>query len=537
MPKVVVTIPFVGYILTATESTEGLIVLGLVVLFLIILYVVAELLKKEPEDEYEDLVGERRHVKTAKELRMEEKERAKRMDEEDRELLYGEKARRKQARKEEKKRKKIRTGGFVDEIYEDDLEEEPTQNPVVTGIPCSGIYSGTCLCSLCKEGEEWQIKSTKKFIQNLQTVSTTWMAVYRVLGSSLGRTFTGNRDTTIRTLSMLMYTKPDGHLLRSELALISNMARTIKDESERSRLMTEYDEILKEIEQLPNMFGSTDIIDAERVALNLAARREKLSENDHLVICISRTQGSAGNDIGFELADNLHINYYDVEIFDQVLKRLEAEKGDVQDKENFTEFNKYGKKSHESFRTKLKELNRYHGLNKQDAVFFNMSDLICELARTEDCLIIKWSHFAFCFLGNINSSCRIGAITASFHSFHKILKVFLQTLFIFLFCHFINSTCFILIHSFMNCPKAVYIDVGREILNFPVGYICFRNVVLYSKQFIYHDISSPCLHDSDLLEAIKCTPLSSAVISSFFGTMRRIGLPVIHLNFYRISLV
>lgn len=106
------------------------------------------------------------------------------------------------------------------------------------------------------------------------------------------------------------------------------------------------------------------------------------------MICISRTQGSAGNDIGFELADNLHINYYDVEIFDQVLKRLEAEKGDVQDKENFTEFNKYGKKSHESFRTKLKELNRYHGLNKQDAVFFNMSDLICELARTEDCLIM-----------------------------------------------------------------------------------------------------------------------------------------------------
>ena len=48
--KVVVTIPFVGYILTATESTEGLIILGLVVLFLIILYVVAELLKKEPED-------------------------------------------------------------------------------------------------------------------------------------------------------------------------------------------------------------------------------------------------------------------------------------------------------------------------------------------------------------------------------------------------------------------------------------------------------------------------------------------------------
>ena len=70
VPKVVVTIPLVGYVLTATESTEGLIVLGLIVLFLIILYVVAELHKKEPEDEYEDLLGDSRHEKTAKELSM-----------------------------------------------------------------------------------------------------------------------------------------------------------------------------------------------------------------------------------------------------------------------------------------------------------------------------------------------------------------------------------------------------------------------------------------------------------------------------------
>ena len=211
--------------------------------------------------------------------------------------------------------------------------------------------------------------------------------VYHVLGSSLGRTFTGNRDTTIRTLSMLMYTKPDGHLLRSELALISNMARTIKDPAEKSRLMTEYDEILKAIEQLPNMFGSTDILDAERAALNLAARREKISENDHLVICISRTQGSAGNDIGFELADKLHINYYDSEIFEQVLKRQEEEKFHIKEKECFTEFDKYGKKR-ETLKSKLRNMYRYHGLNREDAVFFNMSDLICNLARTEDCIIV-----------------------------------------------------------------------------------------------------------------------------------------------------
>ena len=53
-----------------------------------------------------------------------------------------------------------------------------------------------------------------------------------------------------------------------------------------------------------------------------------------------------------------HMGEYDVEIFNQVMKRLEAEKDNVQDKENFTDFNKYGKKTHESLKTKLKELNR-----------------------------------------------------------------------------------------------------------------------------------------------------------------------------------
>ena len=107
VPKIVVTIPFVGYLLVATESIEGLIILGLVILFLIILYVIAELWKKEPEDEYEDLQGDTRHVKTSKELKMEEKARARKMKEEDNELLYGEKQKKKRAKKEEKiKRKK-----------------------------------------------------------------------------------------------------------------------------------------------------------------------------------------------------------------------------------------------------------------------------------------------------------------------------------------------------------------------------------------------------------------------------------------------
>lgn len=56
--------------------------------------------------------------------------------------------------------------------------------------------------------------------------------------------------------------------------------------------MIEYDSILKEIESLPDTFGQTDIVDKERISLNnlIARRQNEISENDHLIICISRTQ-------------------------------------------------------------------------------------------------------------------------------------------------------------------------------------------------------------------------------------------------------
>ena len=39
-------------------------------------------------------------------------------------------------------------------------------------------------------------------------------------------------------------------------------------------------------------------------------------------------------------------------------------------------------------KSKLRNMYRYHGLNREDAIFFHMSDLICNLARTEDCIIV-----------------------------------------------------------------------------------------------------------------------------------------------------
>ena len=114
VPKVVVTIGYVGYLMVATESIEGLIILGLVVLFLIILYVIAELWKKEPDDIEEDVNDpEPGYVKSRKELKQEEKARARRMKEEEKEIIQEEKARKHKNKKADKR--KVRTGGFVDE--------------------------------------------------------------------------------------------------------------------------------------------------------------------------------------------------------------------------------------------------------------------------------------------------------------------------------------------------------------------------------------------------------------------------------------
>lgn len=135
VPKVVITIGLLGYLLVATESIEGLIVLGLAVLFLIILYVIAELWKKEPQEYLEeDEDPEPGYIKSNKELKREEKEKARLMKEEERQIKKEDKLR----RKEEKRI--IRTGGFVDEIYEDDLTPDEPERPVTVQTATSEAH-------------------------------------------------------------------------------------------------------------------------------------------------------------------------------------------------------------------------------------------------------------------------------------------------------------------------------------------------------------------------------------------------------------
>ena len=215
--------------------------------------------------------------------------------------------------------------------------------------------------------------------------------VYRILGSGLGRVFTGSREATVRELERIMGDVTMGHYLRSEMALIGNMARTIPDKAQRSRIMSRYNDILTELEHLPQSFASVDIRDEEIASLNSANLDTRFGTDNHLIICIGRTYGCAGTDIGFALADRLHINYYDSEIFTEVLERLEAEKDDVRDRASFAHHQNLNKslgRDHRSLKEHLEDFNRYHGLSKEDAVFFNQSDLLCDMAKKEDFIVM-----------------------------------------------------------------------------------------------------------------------------------------------------
>lgn len=215
--------------------------------------------------------------------------------------------------------------------------------------------------------------------------------VYRILGSGLGRVFNSSRESTIQDLMRIMLEQPKIHYLRSELALIGNMARTITNKDDRSRIMTEYNNILHMLDSMPTSFA-IDILDQRAAQLNSSRLSGRFADGQHLIVCIGRTYGCAGTDIGFALADKLKINYYDSEIFAEVLERLEAEPDEVCDRASFAHHQNLnqclGIDRDRTLKEWIREFNRYHGLPKGDAVFFNQSDLICEMAKKEDFIIM-----------------------------------------------------------------------------------------------------------------------------------------------------
>lgn len=230
-----------------------------------------------------------------------------------------------------------------------------------------------------------------QFLDLAQRIYDLDTEVYAILGSGLGRVFTGRQEDTVRELAHMMGDLTKAHFLRSEIALIGNMARTIRDKNQRSRVMSTYNELLLELEHLPKSFTSVDIRDEEIATLDKANLVTRFGENDHLIICIGRTYGCAGTDIGFALADKLHINYYDSEIFTEVLERLEAEKSSVRDRASFAHHQNLNRslgRDRRTLKEHLQDFNRYHGLSKEDAVFFNQSDLLRDMAKEQDFIVM-----------------------------------------------------------------------------------------------------------------------------------------------------
>ena len=143
-PRVIITVGYMGYLIIATQSMEGLIIIGLVILFLIILFILSELWRKdkripatrELEDVDDDAMAEvaasreqpDQVVKTRRELKKEMKKRAKEESRRDKErarqeyeeatrqLKQESKERKKEAKRKKKEAKKrARVGGFIED--------------------------------------------------------------------------------------------------------------------------------------------------------------------------------------------------------------------------------------------------------------------------------------------------------------------------------------------------------------------------------------------------------------------------------------
>lgn len=218
--------------------------------------------------------------------------------------------------------------------------------------------------------------------------------VYNALGSGLGRVFSKNREYSVRDMVETMEGPDSRYYLDMIVALIGNMARTIKDKDDHHEVFTKYDGIMREMDSLDRELEDTSM-DLKLSRLNLLNLGNRFSKDQHLIICIGRTFNSSGNEIGLKLADRLQIDYYDSEIFSRVLERMEVEKERPQDLSNFvlTQYDGKdgsikGRKKRQGLVEGIKNFNHFHGLSMRDALYFNQRDLLIEMAKKQDFVVM-----------------------------------------------------------------------------------------------------------------------------------------------------
>ncbi len=220
--------------------------------------------------------------------------------------------------------------------------------------------------------------------------------VYELSGSSLGRVFTNDRDRNVTIIEKAMV-RGHEHIIRSELALIGNMARTIQDKDDHFKALSAYNEVFNEFSALAAEPGSLIASDRD-VDMNELNLNNRFTRDNRLIICINHSYGCAANNIGLGIADALHINYYDAEIFMRLIQRTTDAKGKVKLTRAETDIinAQMGAGnpglSYQKQKLTLKEhfarFNRYHGLSARDAYFFTESELLLQMAKEKDFVVM-----------------------------------------------------------------------------------------------------------------------------------------------------
>lgn len=218
---------------------------------------------------------------------------------------------------------------------------------------------------------------------------------YKASGSALGHIYTDDREASINEIVRCMETPEVRFKLHQQLALIGNMAHTIENPIKRDEILSEYEETTKAFHDfIDRNGGPMRILDPIIASLNSLSLKNRM-DSKHLIICISRSTASGGSHVGIELAEKLNIDYLDSKIIAKMIRTLEI----TEDLKNTTDNipsaetpnleEELLSARHQSGIGRFVHMrNRYHGLNMRDASFFRMSEILIELAKKQDFVIV-----------------------------------------------------------------------------------------------------------------------------------------------------
>ena len=218
---------------------------------------------------------------------------------------------------------------------------------------------------------------------------------YKASGSALGHIYTDDREASINEIVRCMETPEVRFKLHQQLALIGNMAHTIENPIKRDEILSEYEETTKAFHDfIDRNGGPMRILDPIIASLNSLSLKNRM-DSKHLIICISRSTASGGSHVGIELAEKLNIDYLDSKIIAKMIRTLEI----TEDLKNTTdnipsaetpnlEEELLSARSQSGIGRFVHMRNRYHGLNMRDASFFRMSEILIELAKKQDFVIV-----------------------------------------------------------------------------------------------------------------------------------------------------